>query len=127
MWCISYIYYYYYCIHNTNMKVITRNNLKLSDSKWGANASTNRTLTLTLSNSVVEYAAPAWARSPHAHKLNTELNSACRSVTGCLKPTHVEDLAPPDIRIYVCARMENTKQETNEAHSLYGKHPARDD
>ena len=63
-------------------------------------------------------------------KLNTELNSACIAVTGCLKPTNVEDLylpagiAPPDIRRDVCARMENTKQETNEVHSLYGQHPA---
>ena len=44
--------------------------------------------------------------------------------------TNVEDLyllagiAPPDIRGDVCARMEKTKQETNEAHSLYGQHPA---
>ena len=110
-------------IHNTKRKVATCNNLlrKLSNSKWGA---------WTLSYSVAEYAAPVWARSPHAQKLNTELNSACRSVTGCLKPTNVEDLyllsgiAPPDIRRDVCARMEKTKQEANEAHSLYGQHPA---
>ena len=47
-----------------------------------------------------------------------------------MKPTNVEDLyflagiAPPDIRRDVCARMENTKQKTNEAHYLYGQHPA---
>ena len=52
------------------------------------------------------------------------------SVLFMLKPTNVEDLyllagiAPPDIRIDVCARMEKTKQETNEAHSLYEQHPA---
>ena len=63
-------------------------------------------------------------------KLNTELNSACRSVIGCQKSPNKEDLyllaaiAPPDIRREVCARMEKTKQETNEAHSLYGQHPA---
>ena len=45
----------------------------------------------------------------------------------CLKPTNVEDMyllagiAQPDIRSDVCARVENTKQETNEAHSLYGQ------
>ena len=60
---------------------------------------------------------------------DTELNNACRAVTGCLKPTNVEDLyllagiAPLDIRRDVCARM-GKKQETNEAHSLYGQHPA---
>ena len=71
-----------------------------------------------------------WARSSHAQKLFPELNSAYRAVTGCLKPTNVEDLyllariAPPDIRKDVCARVEKTKQETNEAHSLYGQNPA---
>ena len=108
------------------MKVATRNNLlrKLSNSKWGANASTIRTTALALCYSVDEHAAPVWARSSHAQKLKPELNSAC------LKPTNVEDLyllagiAPPDIRRDVCARVENTKQETNEAHSLYGQNPA---
>ena len=119
-------------IHNTKMKVVTRNNLlkKLSNSKWGANPSTIRTTALALCYSVAEYKAPVWARSSHAQKLNPELNSTYRAVTGCLKPTNVEDLyllagiAPPDIRRDVCARMEKTKQETNEAHSLYGQNPA---
>ena len=119
-------------MHNTKMKVATRNNLlrKLSNSKWGANASTIRTTALALCYSVAEYAAPVWVRSSHAQKLNPELNSACRAVTGCLKPTNVEDLyllagiAPPDIRRDVCAPVEKTKQETNEAHSLYGQNPA---
>ena len=103
---------------------------KLSSSKWGANASTIRTTALALCYSVAEYAAPVWARSSRAQKLNPELNSACRAVTGCLKPTNVEDLyllagiAPPDIRKDVCARVEKTKQETNEAHSLCGQNPA---
>ena len=89
-----------------------------------------RTTVLALCYYVAEYAAPVWARSSHAQKLNPELNSACRAVTGCLKPTNVEDLyllagiAPPDIRRDVCARVEKTKQETNEAHSLYGQNPA---
>ena len=112
--------------HNTKIKEVTRNNLlrNLSNLKWGANASTIRTIALALCYSVAEYAAPVWARSSHAQKLNPELNSAC------LKPTNVEDLqllagiAPPDIRRDVCARVEKTKQETNEAHSLYGQNPA---
>ena len=66
----------------------------------------------------------------HSQKLNIELNGACRAVTECPKPTNGEDLyllagiAPPDIRIDVCARVEKTKQETNEAYSLYGQNPA---
>ena len=58
------------------------------------------------------------------------VNSACRAVTGCLKPANVDDLyllagiAPPDIWRDVCVRVEKTKQEINEAHSLYGQNPA---
>ena len=119
-------------IHNTKMKVATRTNLlrKLSSSKWGTNASTIRTTSLALSYSVAEYAAPVWARSAHAYKLDSELNSACRAITRCLKPTNVEELfllsgiAPPSIRRDVCARVEKAKQETNEAHSLHRHIPA---
>ena len=119
-------------MHNTKMKVTTRNNLlrKLSNSKWGENASTIRTPALALCYSVAEYAAPVWARSSHAKKLNPELNTACKAVTGCLRTTNVEDLyllagiASPDIRRDVCARVEKTKQDTNEAHSRYGQNPA---
>ena len=81
-------------ILNTKMKVTTRNNLlkKLANSKWGTNARTIRTTALALCYSTAEYAAPVWARSCHANKLNPVLNQACRSITGCLKPTNVEDL-----------------------------------
>ena len=80
-------------IHNTKMKVVTSNNLlrKLSSSKWGSNASTIRTTALALSYSVTEYVAPVWTRSAHFSKLDdSELNSACRAITGCVKPTNVE-------------------------------------
>ena len=73
--------------HNTKIKVATRNNLlrKLSNSKWGRNAGTIRTTALALCYSAAEYAAPVWVRSSHSKKLDSELNSACRAVTGCLK------------------------------------------
>ena len=76
------------------MKVAARNNLlkKLANSKWGTNARTIRTTALALCYSTGEYAAPVWARSSHANKLNPVLNQSCRSITGCLKPTNVEDL-----------------------------------
>ena len=89
---------------------------KLANSKWGTNARTIRTTALALCYSTAEYAAPVWARSSHANKLNPILNQACRSITGCLKPTNVEDLyliagiAPPCIRREACARVERTKQ-----------------
>ena len=110
------------------MKVATRNNLlkRLSNSKWGCNASTIRTSSLTLSYTAAEYACPVWARSPHASKLDPELNDACRSITGCLTSTNVEELyllAGIDRRD-VCARVENKKQETDAAHSLHGQVPA---
>ena len=107
-------------IHNTKMKVDTRNNLlkRLSKSKWGCNASTIRITALALSYSATPYACPVWARSSHASKLDPELNDTCRSITGCLRPTNVAELyvlvgiAPPDIRRDVCARVErrNRKQ-----------------
>ena len=73
-------------IHNTKMKVTTRNNLlrKLANSKWGTNASTIRTTALALCYSATEYAAPVWARCHHAHVLYSELNTACRAINGCL-------------------------------------------
>ena len=77
-------------IHNTEIKVATRNNLL--SSKWGTNASTIRTTAFALSYSVAEYAAPLCARSAHAYKLDSNLNSSCREITGCLKPTNVEEL-----------------------------------
>ena len=68
---LSYIEY----IHNTKMKVATRNNLlrKLSNLKYEANASTIRTTALALCYSMAEYAAPVCARSSHAQKLNWSL------------------------------------------------------
>ena len=121
-------------IQNTKMKVTTRNNLltKLSTSKWGANFRTIRTA-LALSYFMVEYAAPVWSRSSHAKKLDPALDQACRSVTGCLKPTSVENLyllsrisppPPPSIRRDVCARVERRKQSSNKAHSLFDHTPA---
>ena len=118
-------------IHNTKIKVATRNNLlrKLENSKWGTSASAIISRALALCYSITEYAAPVWARSHPAHILDSELITACRAITGCLKPTNVEDLyllagfAPPDIRRDVCARVEKKKQELNIAHSLYGQSP----
>ena len=87
----------------------------------------DRTTAIALCYSVAKYAAPVWARSHHAHVLDSELNTACRAITGCLKPTNVEDLyllagiAPPDIKRDVCARVEKKKQESIIAHSLYGQ------
>ena len=80
-----------------------------------------------LSYSATEYACPVWARPPHASKLDPEMNDTCGSITGCLRPTNIEELyllagiAPHDIRRDVCARVEKKKQETNAAHSLHSQ------
>ena len=104
---------------------------KLANSRWGKNARTIRTTALALCYSTAEYAAPVWERSAYAHLLNPELNQACRAITGCLRPTNVENLyllagiSPPEIRRSVCARVERTKQVERETHSLFGHTPAR--
>ena len=88
-----------------------------------------RTTALALCYSTAEYAAPVWARSSHTNKLNPVLNQACRSITGCLKSTNVEEyyliagIALPDIRREVCARVEQTKQTKYERRSLLGYTP----
>ena len=82
-----------------------------------------------LSYFAAECVAPVWARSPHANNLDPGLSQACRSVTGCLKPTNVDDLyflsgiAPPAIRRDTCASVERQKQSTRDIHSLFGKIP----
>ena len=84
---------------------------------WGTNARTIRTTALALCYSTAEYAALVRERSAHAHLLNSELNQACRAITGCLMPTNVENLyflagiAPHEIRRSVCARVERTKHQ----------------
>ena len=87
-------------------------------------------LLFNIGYSTADYAATVWARSPHAKNLDPGLNQACRSVTGCLKPTNIEDLyllsaiAIPAIRRDVCTREERQKQSTRETHSLFGQIPA---
>ena len=104
---------------------------EISSLKMGNKLSTIRTTALVLYYSIAEYAAPVWARSTYADILEPELNKTCRAITGCLKPTYVEDLyllagiAPPDIRRDVCARMERIKQMEQGTHSLFGHIPAR--
>ena len=61
-------------MHNTKMTATSNNLLrKLSNSKWGANASTKGTTALALCYSVTEYAAPFWARSSHVAFPGTDI------------------------------------------------------
>ena len=115
-------------INKVKAKTAARNNVlkKLSNSKWGANPATIKTTALALCYSTAEYACPVWEKSSHAYKIDPVLNEACRSITGCLKPTNVENLyllagiAPPAIRRNVTAQREKHKQINDERHPLYG-------
>ena len=112
-------------IQSTKMKVATCNNLLkiLAYSKCGIMA-------LALCYSIAEYAAPVWVRYTYADILDPELNKACQAITGCRKPTYVEDLyllaviEPPDINRDVCARMDRTNQMEQYSHSFFGHIPA---
>ena len=56
---------------------------------------------------------------------------SCRAISGCLRPTRVDDLfllcgiAPPHIRRAVSSQLEKLKQENDPLHPLYEQDPAR--
>ena len=111
-------------------KTEARNNVlkKLSNTKWGASPSTIKTTALALCYSTAEYACPVWERSAHAYKVDPALNEACRSITGCLKPTNVENLyllagiAPPAIRRHTTAQRERETQIDDDRHPSTATH-----
>ncbi|KAK3870172.1 hypothetical protein Pcinc_011237 [Petrolisthes cinctipes] len=83
-------------------------------------------LTEALSILSAEYCAPVWARSCHASAVDAELNQACRTITGNLKPTplpavyRMASIAPPAIRRDTLTRQERDKQLSGSRHPLYG-------
>ncbi|CAM4567709.1 unnamed protein product [Leuciscus chuanchicus] len=60
--------------------------------RWGATAKVLRISTVALVFSTAEYCAPAWCRSPHARQVDTAINTALRTITGCLNSTPVYHL-----------------------------------
>ena len=40
-----------------------------------------------------EYVCSLWESSMHIHKVNPVLNDACRSITGCLQSTNIDNLS----------------------------------
>ena len=88
-----------------------------------------RTTALALSYSTAEYCCAVWGNSCHAKKVDAELNNACRTITGNLRPTPLPSLyrlagiAPPDIRRNVTTRTEKFRQEVDERHPLHGHVP----
>lgn len=73
-------------LEKTSAKVRSRNNIiqKLCGSTWGSTASTLRCAALGLVFSTAEYCAPVWLNSHHTHKLDVQLNSTMRLITGCI-------------------------------------------
>jgi len=65
---------------------------RLAGSGWGAGATTFRTAMLALVHSTAECCAPVWCRSAHTHLIDPTINDALQIVTGCLRPTPVENL-----------------------------------
>ena len=120
-------------VNKLKKKVATRNNLlsKIASTKWGADAKTLKQTALALSYSTAEYCAPVWERSSHAKKVDTELNKACRLITGTLRATplpalyRLASIAPPDIRRDAIARNEKTKQANDPRHPLYNHRETR--
>jgi len=125
----------YYKEHATKLKakVNTRiNNIisKLANLKFGANATTVRTMALSLCYYAAKYAYPLLERSSYAHKINPALNNTCRCITECLKAPDVNKLyiltgiAPPDIRRRVHSQAKRRRQVTDQRHQMYGNQPA---
>ena len=90
-----------------------------------ASTKTLKVFTLALVYSAAEYCAPVWCRSSHTKKLDTMLNSAMRTVSGCLRATPVNHLtilsgiAPPTLRREAAVLALFRKAQANEDHLLY--------
>jgi hypothetical protein len=102
-------------------KLKSRNNViqKLAGSLWGANAETLRTAGLSLVYSTAEYCAPVWDGSAHVKKVDVQLNTTMRTITGALKPTQrqwlpvLANIAPPHVRRDVSTMREWDRAKTN--------------
>ena len=120
-------------IHNTKMKVATRNNLlkKLANSMWGTNARTIRTTALAICYSTAEYAAPVWERSAYAHLLNPELTGMpshywMSKANKRRKLVFARGNCPSwNQKKCMCKSGKNQTGRERETHSLFGHTPAR--
>ena len=91
----------------------------------GSQASNHQNNSSCILYSTAEYARPVWDRSRHVSKLDPALNEACRSITGCLRPTSVENeylltgIVPPSVRGATTSQQERRKQKEDTMHFLY--------
>jgi hypothetical protein len=108
-------------IENLRQKLKTRNNIihKLAGTSWGANAHTLRVTGLALVYSTGEYCCPVWKNGAHVNKIDAQLNTTLRIITGTLKSTatpwlHVlAHIIPYDIRRKyvtkrICIKFQNS-------------------
>ena len=65
----------------------------LANTTWRASTKTLHTSTEALVILTAEYCAPVWSRSPHVKKLDAALNTALRTVSGCLRATPTNHLS----------------------------------
>ena len=61
--------------------------MKLAGSTWGASANTLWSSALALCYSAAEYCAPVWSRSAHTSRVDVQLNSTMRLISGTLRST----------------------------------------
>ena len=83
-----------------------------------------RTATLALVHSTAEYCAPVWCRSAHTRLIDSTINYALRTVTGCLSPAPADNLPifagiqPAELRRNG-ATLSLTRRVTGSADLLY--------
>ena len=104
--------------------------MKANNNKMGSHTTCAAYLCLALSYSAAEYACPVWEQSAHAKRLDPVLNKNCRLITGCLRPTNVDNLhllagvAPPEIRREAASKLERSRQAYKPRHMLFNHQPA---
>ena len=98
---------------------------RLAGTTWGTMAKTLRSSTQALVFSVAEYCTPVWCRSSHMKKLDSTLNNALRTVSGCLSATPVNQLpilagiTPPTLRREAAVLELSHKATNNKDHLLH--------
>lgn len=98
---------------------------RLAGTTWGADTKTLRISTEALVFATAEYCAPAWCRSPHVKKLDAALNTALRTISGCLRATPIYQLpvlagiAPAEVRREAAMLVLARKAQTSEFHLLH--------
>ena len=99
---------------------------RLSGTTWCALTRTLHTSTQALVSSTAEYCSPVWCRSSHTKKLDMTLNTALRTVSGCLHATPVNQLpilagiAPPMLH-HEAAVLALSREATNDEDQLLHK------